>query len=152
MNTPLANSKLSNTIVTVRIPSIGHTATVDYLNRLVFTNPGVVTMRRQIRNFVLVEYTFPTDGWAIKSFLKNLTAIFTPDFLSYTTKDVPMFQSDWDLFAHLLESMDWYYSFSDDHRVWVAGEAKLKEINLLAEKLSTIDNKRVVEMYNKRKK
>lgn len=146
MNTLSTNSNHTNTIITVKIHYFKYLPTVEYLNKMSFANPGVVT---QYENFAQVEYTFPTDGYAIKKFIKVL-GNFMPEFLTYTTKKVSIFQNDWDLFAHLLESMDWYYAFSDDHRVWVAGETKLNEINMLKEKLSKIDNQRAVEMYNKR--
>jgi hypothetical protein len=32
----------------------------------------------------------------------------------------------------MLESMDWYYHYSDDMRVWRAGEAKQSELKRLA--------------------
>lgn len=33
-----------------------------------------------------------------------------------------------DEYIKLLQCHDWYYVFSDDHRVWLAGEAQYKRI------------------------
>lgn len=40
-----------------------------------------------------------------------------------------------DLFDYnkLLNSWDYYYSYSDDHRVWSKGEAQTSEINRIAQ-------------------
>lgn len=37
-----------------------------------------------------------------------------------------------DEYINLLKIHDWYYVFSDDHRVWKAGEEQYKKIMALA--------------------
>lgn len=36
-------------------------------------------------------------------------------------------------FYDLLERHDWFYSFSDDHSVWLAGNRRQKELQAIAE-------------------
>lgn len=55
----------------------------------------------------------------------------------------------WELLENRLKTMDWFYSMSDDHRYWVAGEAKMKEIDNLMGSLKLIDPDRVTTLYNK---
>jgi hypothetical protein len=35
-------------------------------------------------------------------------------------------------YIELLKKHDWYYEFSDDHRVWAAGHASAKHLSSLA--------------------
>lgn len=37
-----------------------------------------------------------------------------------------------DEYIKLLQSHDWFYNYSDDHRVWRAGEEQYKKIMALA--------------------
>lgn len=55
----------------------------------------------------------------------------------------------WELLENRLKTMDWFYAMSDDHRYWVAGEAKMKEIDNLMGSLKLIDLDRVTTLYNK---
>ena len=55
----------------------------------------------------------------------------------------------WELLETRLKTMDWFYSMSDDHRYWVKGEARLKEIDTLMGSLKLIDPDRVTTLYNK---
>ena len=42
-----------------------------------------------------------------------------------------------DEFEKLLENHDWYFSMSDDHRYWAAGQASLARIEQAKEALMT---------------
>lgn len=68
-------------------------------------------------------------------------------YLSKTNN--PTFTDNWELLENRLKTMDWFYSMSDDHRYWVAGEAKMKEIDNLMGSLKLIDPDRVTTLYNK---
>lgn len=53
-------------------------------------------------------------------------------------------------FEVLLKNHDWYYDFSDDHRVWQRGKAKGLEIVAARQELAAqgFDNQ-AEELYNK---
>jgi hypothetical protein len=42
---------------------------------------------------------------------------------------------------------DWYYNYSDDHRVWSRGHDRYKKINAILEKLS--HSREAIEVHNK---
>ncbi len=46
-----------------------------------------------------------------------------------------MCETEWEKFERLVTSHDWYYSYSDDHRVWSAGHRHHEQITQLATKL-----------------
>ena len=45
-----------------------------------------------------------------------------------------------DIFLDKLRSFDYYYGYSDDHRVWLRGCAQAEEIKNLREKLNEENN------------
>lgn len=40
-----------------------------------------------------------------------------------------------DEYIHLLQTHDWYYSYSDDHRVWQSGEQVARQLSYLQQAL-----------------
>ena len=44
-------------------------------------------------------------------------------------------ESPWDRLNRLLSHFDWYYEYSDDHRVWTAGKKRADEVTALVREL-----------------
>ena len=55
---------------------------------------------------------------------------------------------DWDQFEQLLKTFDWYYSYSDDFRVWKSGNEKYKIIMGMYEQAKQIDLERANQLWN----
>jgi hypothetical protein len=88
-------------------------------------------------NFRVVEFTFDHYRAGMgNSFLKRLEEVFRPNFLTIKVTTARAFKDEWALYEHLLQSMDWFYAFSDDHRVWCAGEASIARLKALRLSLS----------------
>ena len=48
-----------------------------------------------------------------------------------------------------LSSHDWYYVYSDDHRIWTSGEAQSRELNKLSKSLVDLGQAtKEKELYN----
>ena len=48
----------------------------------------------------------------------------------------------------MLRVHDWYYDRSDDHRVWTAGSARSREIDILFRRVQAVDPELAVETWN----
>lgn len=48
-----------------------------------------------------------------------------------------------------LKTHDWFYAFSDDHSVWVAGQTNASEMGRLMSILKEVDNPRISELIRK---
>jgi hypothetical protein len=47
------------------------------------------------------------------------------------------------------QSFDWYYAFSDDHRVWLSGESRREKLKNLIEDCKVIDPQKTKEIVLK---
>lgn len=58
-------------------------------------------------------------------------------------------KSNWELYESLLSNHDWYYDYSDDHRVWCAGVRASERIKHLREMLSAENPERAENLFKK---
>jgi hypothetical protein len=131
------NEQYLKTIITVTMPWFGSTATAEYITKMGLGGDCkdiTVKPKRGMVTAKVLQFTFDhyRDAMA-RSFVSSLAKVFNPEYLKVEVKTAPAFADDWELFEHLLKGMDWYYQFSDDHRVWCAGEnaiARLKQLRL----------------------
>lgn len=135
------NEQYLNTIITVTFPWFGSTATAAHITAMGLGGDGK-DVTPKVRSRVgpqvrVLRFTFNHyQASMAESFLNSLAKTFHPDFLRVEVSKVPAFKDDWELYEHLLKNMDWYYAYSDDHRVWCAGEAAIARLKALRLSLS----------------
>ena len=61
-------------------------------------------------------------------------------------------ETNWESFEHLLKIHDWYYSYSDDHRVWQRGQTAEDTLQRRFRSLKEVDAPRAQALYDKYKK
>lgn len=148
------NEQFQNTIIKVEVPIFGSDSTIEFLKRMGMCGQGteIVKPRNRYarRDTRTLQFTFShyKDRLA-QSFLSAMAKTFHPDFLKIEVTKVPAYHDDWELYEHLLSVMDWYYAFSDDHRVWCAGEAAISRLRTLREELSKSDKDRADKLWEK---
>lgn len=52
----------------------------------------------------------------------------------------------WEYYLYLIDTMDWYFNYSDDYIIWSAGRSKIDLIRSLTTALVKIDENRVKTM------
>jgi hypothetical protein len=129
--------------VTVQIPYFGSTGTIEYLQFLAKSTPKIEkewTGKTPTYRAVVFEFLHECQA---TTFVSSLNETFHPNFLSHALRDVPMFKSSWQLLEEMVKAHDVHHEMSDDHRVWQSGQAELRAIKDLANKLAIIDKERV---------
>lgn len=59
-------------------------------------------------------------------------------------------ESTWEKYERLVTHFDWYYSYSDDHSVWTAGERRRREMGALRKQLESEGlGEEAAVLYNK---
>lgn len=138
----------SKWIVTIQIPHFGSTGTIEFLKFLSFKQP-IETSRNPSRGLVpvhrIVKFEFSHEYQAM-SFTNALDKTFHPKFLTHTTEKDFLHANPWDQLEAMVKGHDLYHQMSDDHRVWQSGQAELRAIENLANKLAIIDKERVRDM------
>lgn len=56
-----------------------------------------------------------------------------------------------DEYKQLIADYDWYYSYSDDHRVWQRGEASREKIKEVYQRLSDVDKQAAYTFFEEKK-
>ena len=59
-----------------------------------------------------------------------------------------LFSLSWENFEKVIQSMDWYYDYSDDHFVWERESNKMGWLCYAFSELEKQDQKRAVEIWN----
>lgn len=130
-----------NTKIQINVPRLGSNAILACLKEMGLGGDMqeiTPALKRYVNgNFRVVEFTFGHYRASMAtSFLKRLGEVFHPNFLTIQVNTTPAFNSEMELYEHLLQNMDWFYAFSDDHRVWCAGEASIAKLKALRLSLS----------------
>lgn len=131
--------------VTIVYPQFGSIGTLQYLEFLAHSKgkqDPVLNKKYRKSHTCVVEFEFMFD-YQVATFTKELNKIFNPSYLTVSIASKNRFNSDWDEFENMVNTHDRYYDYSDDHRVWAAGDENLKRIRDFANKLRLIDNERV---------
>jgi hypothetical protein len=137
--------------ITVRIPHFGSIGTVAFLKFLAFSEPvaNKEAGGGETPQYKDVTFEFRHE-YQTFTFLHTLKKTFHPDFFTTKSETVTEFDSSWEhLWEHLaamVKAHDLHHEMSDDHRVWQSGQAELKAIKTLADKLAIIDRERVCGM------
>jgi hypothetical protein len=129
-------------VVRVTVPAFGAKFHKEYVNNLSTYGKGTEIFRevRQGRQMkkeqfsTTLEFRF-TQDYQQRQFLSALTSTFRAGFLGIEERQERRFPDKVTLLKHLIDTHDWYYHFSDDHRVWSSGEAAGRRIKLLLEEL-----------------
>jgi hypothetical protein len=141
-----------NTIITIHVPRLGSNAIIECLKQMGLGGDMVETTpkatRHKIQEHRTVQFTFDhyRRGMA-KDFLNHLAKVFHPSYLRVASGEVNAFKNEWEFYENQLKNMDWYYAFSDDHRVWCSGEAAIAELKTLRENLSKEDAARATKLW-----
>jgi hypothetical protein len=143
-----------NTIIAISVPRFGSNAIIECLKLCgVGGNMEEITpkpKRGLSPDHRTVQFTFDhyRKGMA-RDFLNFVGKVFRPDYLKIAVAEVNAFKDEWEFYENQLKNMDWYYAFSDDHRVWCAGEAAIAELKTLCNNLSKEDAARARELWEK---
>jgi hypothetical protein len=141
-----------NTIIAISVPRFGSNAIIECLKQCGMGGDMEETTPKSTRyktpDHRTVQFTFNhyRKGMA-KDFLNYLAKVFHPDYLKIAVAEVNAFKDEWEFYENQLKNMDWYYAFSDDHRVWCAGEAAIAELKTLRENLSKEDAARATKLW-----
>ena len=132
--------------ITVRIPHFGSIGTVAFLKFLAFSEP-VAVKSDSVKSPQYKDVTFEfRHEYQTFTFLSALKKTFHADFFTTKSETVAEFDSSWEHLAAMVKAHDLHHEMSDDHRVWQSGQAELKAIKTLADKLAIIDRERVRNM------
>lgn len=140
--------KLKNVSVIVTIPHFGSTAAIQHINNISVYGPAINNVKKG--NYVVLTYEF-SDEDKSKHFIGGLEKVFNPKFFTHETKIVNKFDNDWEEYEFNLKNHDWYYTFSDDSRVYHGGWNAERRINELKKKLSNnkTNTKKADSLYKK---
>lgn len=148
MNDKILDRYLTHTVL-VTIQHLGSTGTIAYLNFLSFSSGVIVNEKaNRFSKTVQVRFTFTTEANA-QRFTGRLDEIFQPMFCRYHRTHSRRFETTLDLLAWLVETMDWHYDMSDDHRVWSGGQQQLDTIQLLIKELAPTKRKAIQTLLKK---
>lgn len=147
---------MQNTVITVSFTRFGSTQTTDFLKSIcgganvkVVEENKINYKRYRLSDKVKLSFTYSYyQESQARQFEKSLHVIFNPDYIEFKVSNVPMFKDDWEKYEFLVKHHDWYYAFSDDHRVWSSGESNFKEIKALRIKLGQSDCVRADNIWN----
>jgi hypothetical protein len=144
-------------VVRVTVPAFGSTFHKEYVNNLstygkgteIFREVGHGKNKKKEQYSTTLEFRF-TQPYQRNQFVSALTNTFRAGFLTIEERQARQFPDKVALLKHLIDTHDWYYAFSDDHRVWSAGEAASKRISQLLEELKET-NPEVKQYYEEKK-
>jgi hypothetical protein len=133
--------------VTVTVPYFGSTGTIEFLRFLAASAPKELPRSRGLAIPKTREIVFEfAQEVSMLAFIRSIAKTFNPTFLTYGWVKLKRFDNEWDQLEAMVKGHDVYHEMSDDHRVWQSGQAELRTIKDLANKLAIIDKERVREM------
>lgn len=143
-------------VVRVTVPAFGSKFHKEYVNNLstygkgteIFKEVGFGRKKKKETYATTLEFRF-TQDYQRRHFLSALTHTFRAGFLTIEERQERQFSDKVALFKHLVDTHDWYYMMSDDHRVWSGGVAHENRIKSLLEELKET-NPEVKQYYEER--
>lgn len=143
MNILNYHEKFKDTVIELTFPRTSSDYIIELLKKLSFGAEFKETPTKT--HYRKIEFTF-RHGQCLRSFQESLNTIFNPNFFEKSVKEINSYPSIWDYYIELINGMDWYFAFSDDHSVWSAGNAKLNLIKDLTTALVKENEKVLAEI------
>jgi hypothetical protein len=144
MNILNYHEKFKDTVIELIFTRMGSDHVIELLKKLSFgAGFEEIPTKTHYRKIV---FTFQHGHFSLRSFQESLNTIFNPNFFEKTIKEINSYDSIWDYYIELINGMDWYFAYSDDHSVWSAGQAKLNLIKDLTTALVKEDEKKLAKV------
>jgi hypothetical protein len=124
-------------IITVEMPNFGSNITIEFLTKL-SCGAEIQHVDRKPNENRKVKFVFEENNFRVVSFRHSLETIFKQGYLTVSEEFKNKYNTIWEYYVDLINGMDWYFDYSDDHSVWAAGQAKLERIKSLIRELHKV--------------
>lgn len=130
-------------IVQIEMPRFNSKAILELLKAVTF-NCAIedITSTRNNKTKIY-RFQFDSDDWRYANLKSEIARIFNPNLFTITETSEPEYKDIWEYYLYLIDTMDWYYSYSDDYTIWSAGQSQFNLIKDLTTALVKIDEDRV---------